>query len=61
MEFALKWVHMAPCELILRLDGALWLRIILKPLLTPKRITKNQQKCKTSSRVGQVIHLGWCA
>ena len=37
MKFGLKWVHMARYELILRLDGALWLRIILKPLLTPKR------------------------
>ena len=37
MEFGLTWVHMARYELILRLDGALWLRIILKPLLTPKR------------------------
>ena len=32
----MKWVHMAWYELILRLDGALWLRIILKPLLTQK-------------------------
>ena len=40
MEFDLKWVHMARYELILRLDGALWLRIILKPLLTPKRVIK---------------------
>ena len=31
-----KWVHMARYELILKLDGALWLRIILKPLLAPK-------------------------
>ena len=37
MEFGLKWVHMARCELILRLDGALWLTIIFKPLLTPQR------------------------
>ena len=37
MEFDLKWVHMARYELILRLDGALWLTIIFKPLLTPKR------------------------
>ena len=37
MEFGLKWVHIARYELILRLDGALWLRIIFKPLLTPKR------------------------
>ena len=37
MEFGPKWVHMARYELILRLVRALWLRIILKPLLTPKR------------------------
>ena len=40
MEFDLKWVHMAWYELILRLDGALWLTIIFKPLLTPKRAIK---------------------
>ena len=40
IEFGLKWVHMARYELILRLDGALWLRIILKPLLAPKRAMK---------------------
>ena len=28
MEFDLKWVHMARYELILRQDGAIWLRII---------------------------------
>ena len=37
MEFGLKWVHMARYELILRLDGALWLTIISGSLLTPKR------------------------
>ena len=37
MKSGLKWVHMARYELILRLDGALWLTIIFKPLLTPKR------------------------
>ena len=36
MEFGLKWVHIARYELILRLDGALWLTIIFKPLLTPQ-------------------------
>ena len=36
MEFDLKWVHMGRYELILRLDGALWLTIISGPLLTPK-------------------------
>ena len=40
MKFGLKWVHMARYELILRLDGALWLRIIFRPLLTPKRVIK---------------------
>ena len=40
MEFDLKWVHMARYELILRLDGALWLRIILKPLLTQRTAIK---------------------
>ena len=59
MKIDLKWVHMARYELILRLDGALWLRIILKPLLTPKRdkkghgIIKNPQKGKKYSRAGQ--------
>ena len=43
MEFGLKWVHMARYELILRLDGALWLRIILKPFLTPKWGYTNQK------------------
>ena len=37
MEFGLKWVHMARYGVILRLDGALWLPIILKPLLTPQK------------------------
>ena len=37
MEFDLKWVHMARYELILRLDGALWLRIVFQLLLTPQR------------------------
>ena len=36
MDLGLKWVHVARYELILRLDGALWLPIIFKPLLTPK-------------------------
>ena len=37
MEIGVKWVHMGRYELILRLDGAIWLRIIFKPLLTPKK------------------------
>ena len=41
MEICLKWVHMARYELILRLDGALWLRIISKPPLTEKMTHRN--------------------
>ena len=43
MEIELKWVHMAWYGLILRLDGALWLPIILKPLLTPKRAMESSK------------------
>ena len=43
---------MARYELILRLDGALWLRIIFKPLLTPKgAIKKNQDPQKVLKSV----------
>ena len=51
MEFDLKWVHMARYELILRLEGALWLTIIFKPLLTPKGAIKNQKKSEKSLKV----------
>ena len=44
MEFGLKWVHMARYELILRLDGALWLTIIFRPLLTPKGAFQTSKK-----------------
>ena len=44
MEFDLKWVYVARYELILRLEGALWLRIILKPILTPQKGYKNFKK-----------------
>ena len=37
MKGDLKWVHMARYELISEPDGATWLRIISKPLLTPKK------------------------
>ena len=46
MEFGLQWVHMARYELILRLEGALWLTIIFKPLRTPKRTIKVQKRTK---------------
>ena len=51
MEFDLKWVHMARYGLILRLDGALWLRIIFKPLLTPKRAIKSQKVTRKISKL----------
>ena len=37
MEFYPKWVHMARYELILRLDGALWLRSMFTPLPDPQK------------------------
>ena len=47
MKIGLKWVHMARYELILRLEGALWLTINSGPLLTPKgdiKIPQNPKK-----------------
>ena len=46
MKFGLKWVHMAQYELIIRLDGARWLWIIFKPLLTQKWPIKIQKWSK---------------
>ena len=46
MEFSLKWVHMSRYELILRLDAALWLTIISKTPLTPRRAIKIQNRPK---------------
>ena len=51
MEFGRKWVHMARYEFILRLDGALWLPIIFKPLLTPKGAIKDPKKSKKSKKI----------
>ena len=48
MEFGLKWVHMARYELILKLDGALWLTITSKPLLTPPKAMKDPKNPKES-------------
>ena len=53
MEFGLKWLHMARYELILRLDEALWLTIIFKPLLTPKgaiQIKKSKKSLKVRAK-----------
>ena len=55
MEFGLKWVHMGRYELILRLDGALWLTIIFKPLLTPKGVIKIREIPKKSLK-GHFFH-----
>ena len=46
MKIGPKWVHMARYGLILRLEGALWLTIIFKPLLTPKGAIKNKKNPK---------------
>ena len=54
MKFCLKWVHMARYELILRLDGALWLRIIFKPLLTSKRAIIKTLPNKKYAKIFQI-------
>ena len=54
MEFGLKWVHMARYELILKLDGALWLPIIFKPLLTPKGAIHIQKKQKVRAKQAKI-------
>ena len=46
MEFGLKGVHMVRYELILKLDGALWLTIISEAPLTPKRVHGNTDNLK---------------
>ena len=48
MEFDLKWVHMARYELILKLDGALWLTIISKTPLTPRKAMEGPKNPKES-------------
>ena len=55
MEFGLKWVHMARYELILKLDGALWLSIISKPLLTPKGAIENPKILKKVKKYAQPL------
>ena len=47
-EVGLKWVHMGRYELILKLDGTLWLTIISKPLLTPQKAMERPQIPKES-------------
>ena len=58
MKIGLKWVHMARYGLILRLDGALWLRIVLKPLLTPKediKSIKNKKSLKVCAKPAKMV------
>ena len=63
MKICLKWVHMVRYGLILRLDEALWLRIIFKTLLTPKgaiKIKKNNKKVlKSVPNQPSAIQQGW--
>ena len=59
MEFCFKWVHMARYELILRLDGALWLTIIFKPLLTPKRAITIQFDSYLRMFVTEKVSMTW--
>ena len=59
IEFDLKLVHMARYGLILKLDGALWLRIISKPLLTLKTAMegpKIQKESKIDASCGSGAH-----
>ena len=51
-----KWVHMARYELILKLDGALWLMIISKPLLTPQKAMKGPKNPKESKMSNLTFH-----
>ena len=51
IEIYLKLVHVGRYELILRLDGALWLTIISKPLLTPPKGHGRSQKNKIIQNV----------
>ena len=51
MKFGLKWVHMARYELILRLDGALWLTIISKTPLTPRKAMEGPKHQKESKNM----------
>ena len=59
MEVGLKWVHMARYELILRLDGALWLTIIFKPLPTPKRVITIQFESYFGVFVTEKVSMIW--
>ena len=59
MEFYLKWVHMGRYGVILRLDGALWLTIIFKPLLTPQRAITIQFESYFGMFVTENVSMIW--
>ena len=61
MEFGLKWVHMARYGVILRLEGALWLTIIFKPLLTPQRAITIQFESDVRLFVTEKVSMIWNA
>ena len=46
---------MARCELIVRQDGAIWLGIIFKPLLTAKRTMEDQTNPKESPNLNLIF------
>ena len=58
MDIGLKWVHMARYELILKQDEAIWLRIISKPLLTPKGLVKDSKLYKKFKSCSKAAKLG---
>ena len=55
MKICLKWVDVARYELILRLDGALWLTIISN-LLTPQKAMKGPKNIKESKMSNLTFH-----
>ena len=59
MEFDLKGVHMGRYELILKLDGFLWLTIISNSLLTPKRAMERLNN--PDNQKSQVNFVGRCS
>ena len=59
MKIGLKWVRMGRYGLILRLDGALWLTIIFKPLLTQKRAITIQCESYFGVFVTEKVSMIW--
>ena len=59
MEFDLKWVHMARYGVILRLDGALRLTMIFKPLLTQKKAITIQFESYFGMFVTEKVSMIW--